>query len=339
MSIFKVFKKMEMCKYVVKKPFKGFLPEVGDFELWNEQYPPILKNGQFLVKAEYISTDPYLRSFANKRIAPYEQFGFQVGKVIESKNPEYPVSMNVVSHSGWRDYVVLNGERDHTFGIKPYDPQVGDLPLSMAVGALGMPGMTAYFGLLEICKPKSGEVVCVTSAAGAVGSIVGQIAKLKGCFVIGFAGSDEKVRILTEELGFDHVFNYKTVKDVKAAIFSVSNGIDCFFDNVGGDLSRAILECMKPNGRVAVCGSISSYGNPKHMNTPPIVNPLVQIKPFSFTQWDWKAQKAAMLQLREWIEAGTIRVKESVTNGFEELPGTFIAMLRGDMIGKVVVKV
>ena len=339
MRFLKAFNKMMVHKYVVKKPFQGFLPDPGDFEIKVENYiKHKLKNGQFLVKAEYISTDPYMRSFANKKLTPYEQFGFQVGKVVESKNPEYPVTMNVVSHSGWRDYVVLNGEPDDIFNIKPYDPQVGDLPLSLAVGALGMPGMTAYLGLLEVCKPEPGEVVCVSSAAGAVGSIAGQIAKLKGCKVIGFAGSDEKVRILTEELGFNHAFNYKTVKNVKEAIFSVSDGIDCYFDNVGGELSLNIMGCMNNNGRVAVCGSISSYGKPAELNLI-AVPPTVNLQSFSFTEWDWQQQKLALQQLREWIGRGSIKVKESVIDGFEELPDSFIAMLRGDKIGKVVVKV
>lgn len=338
MRFLKAFKKMMVHKYVVKKPFKGFLPDPGDFELLSENFEQKLKLGQFLVKAEYISTDPYLRSFANKHQPPYEQFGFQVGTVLESKNPEYPVKTTVVSHSGWRDYVVLDGEPDDTFHIKPYDPQVGDLPLSMAVGALGMPGMTAYLGLLEICKPKPGEVVCVSSAAGAVGSLAGQIAKMKGCKVIGFAGSDEKVRILTEEFRYDAAFNYKTVTNVKDAIFSVSDGIDCYFDNVGGQLSLQIMGCMKENGRVAVCGSLSSYGNPTKTNMIALP-PSIKVEPFSFTQWDWADQKAAIKHLKELIGRGSITVKESVANGFEELPGSFISMLRGDKVGKVVVKV
>lgn len=338
MPIFKISASMRLLKYIVRTPFKEYLPEPGDFEIVHENIPNI-KNGEFIVKAQYISTDPYLRSFANTRIAPYEQFGFQVGKVIDSKNPEYPTNMNVVSHSGWRDYAVLNGEPDDIFGIKPYDPQIGDLPLSLAVGALGMPGMTAYLGLLEVCKPKKGEVVCVTSAAGAVGSLVGQIAKIKGCTVIGFAGTDAKVHMLREELGFDHAFNYKTVTDIKGAIHSVVKGIDCFFDNVGGELSLNIMECMNKHGRIAVCGSISTYGGQQLVNKIPQMPSSVKVKSFSFTQWDWEQQNAAIHQLKEWVERGTIKVKESVANGFEELPDTFIAMLKGDKIGKAVVRV
>ncbi|CAH0689959.1 unnamed protein product [Spodoptera exigua] len=328
---------MIIKKYVVKKPFKDFLPEPGDFGVKNEKFDK-LKHGEFLVKTEYISTDPYLRSFANKRAVPYDQFGFQVGTVIESLNPKYPVNMTVVSHSGWRDYAVLNGRPDDIFGIKPYDPQIGKLPLSLAVGALGMPGITAYLGFSEICRPRAGDVVCVSSAAGTVGSIVGQIAKMKGCIVIGFAGSQEKVQFLRDELGFDHAFNYKEVKDVKAAILSVVNGIDCYFDNVGGELSAGIMQCMKRIGRVAVCGSISTYGNATDQKMPTVPN-NVKVQSFSFTQWDWEQQKAAIDQLKQWVQIGSIQTKEFVVQGFDQLPAAFIAMLRGDMMGKVVVKI
>lgn len=328
---------MRCLKYKVVNKFTDYLPKTNDFEVVHEKMPD-MKPGEFLVKAEYISVDPYLRSFASRRKVPYEQFSFQVGKVVESNNPEYPLKTYVVSHSGWRDYTILNGDADDIFGIKPYEPQIGDLPRSIAVGALGMPGMTAYLGFLEICKPKTGDVVCVTSAAGAVGSLVGQIAKLRGCTVIGFAGSPEKVQMLIDELGFDYAFNYKTEEDIKKAIKSVVPGIDCYFDNVGGELSANILECMNENGRVAECGSISTYGGP-YQHKKPKVHSSVKIASFSFTQWDWEQQSSTIRQLKDWIQQGHIKVKETVVNGFEELPDTFIAMLKGKNVGKSVVKV
>lgn len=329
--------RMRVIKYNVIHQFENFLPTLNDFEITHENVLP-LSPGEFMVKAEYISVDPYLRSFAHRRRVPYEQFSFQVGKIVESKNPEYPENTYVVSHSGWREYTVLDGSPDDIFGIKPYPPQIKDMPLSLAVGALGMPGMTAYLGMLEICKPKKGEVVCVTSAAGAVGSLAGQIAKLKGCTVIGFAGSDEKVKMLLEEFAFDHAFNYKTVKDVPVAIHSVVEGIDCFFDNVGGELAVNILKCMNKEGRVAECGSISTYGRSTRYKKPALPG-SVRVTSFSFAQWSWAEQNAAIHQLAQWIQKGTIKVKETVTNGFEVLPDTFIAMLKGDNVGKSVVKV
>lgn len=326
-------------KYVVKTAFKDFLPEKSDFEIIEESIIP-LSAGEFLVKAEYISVDPYMRSFAENIEVPYDQFGFQVGKVIESKNEEYPVNSHVVSHSGWKDYVVLNGNSDAMFCIKPYIPDIGRMPLSLSIGALGMPGITAYLGLLEICKPKHGEIVCVTSAAGAVGSLVGQIARLKGCVVIGFAGTDTKVQVLKQEFGFHHAINYKTERDIKATLRKIApNGIDCYFDNVGGELMKIIMECMKEYGRVAVCGAISTYGMDVPRQTKPNTRISVNVEAFSFTQWDWSKQSDALKQLKEWIQKGTVKAKETVANGFEELPATFIAMLKGESIGKAIVKI
>ncbi|CAB3248547.1 unnamed protein product [Arctia plantaginis] len=328
---------MRLVKYNVIKAFENYLPTLNDFEIAHENVPT-LGPGEFLVKAVYISVDPYMRSFAHRRKVPYEQFGFQVGKVVESQNSEYPENVYVVSHSGWREYTVLNGNPDDIFSLKPYQPQIGNLPLSLSLGALGMPGMTAYLGMVEICKPKKGEVVCVTSAAGAVGSIAGQIAKIKGATVIGFAGTDEKVQMLLEELNFDHAFNYKKEKDIMGTIRSTVEGIDCYFDNVGGELAMTILKCMNPEGRVAECGSISTYGK-SLANKKPALPGSVKIQSFSFAQWDWSQQSAALQHIRHWIEKGAIKVKESVANGFEVLPDTFIAMLKGDNVGKSLVKV
>lgn len=325
----------KLRKYIVKNAFKDYLPERSDFEIVEEPIPD-LKSGEFLVEAEYISVDPYMRSFANNFKVPYEQFGFQVGKVVESKNPEYVAGSHVVSHGGWRDFAVLTGEPDPIFNTKPYEPDVGDLPLSLSVGALGMPGITAYLGLLQVCKPKNGEVVCVTSAAGAVGSLVGQIAKIKGCTVIGFTGTDEKVQILQQELGFHHAFNYKTVTNVSESLNEVAGGIDCYFDNVGGDLAASIMKCMRDNGRVAVCGAISTYGQKRAKRAKP--RDSIKMEPFSFTQWERSQRHDALRQLKEWLQNGTIKAKETVTNGFEELPDTFIAMLKGQNIGKALVK-
>ncbi|KAJ0173843.1 hypothetical protein K1T71_010992 [Dendrolimus kikuchii] len=328
----------KLRKYIVKNEFQAYLPQRSDFEIVREVILPI-RNGEFLVKTEYVSVDPYMRSFATDLSVPYDQFGFQVGKVIDSKNPDYPKDSYVVSHSGWRDYVVLDGQPDEIFNIVPYKPQIESLPISLAIGALGMPGITAYLGLLEICAPRTGEVVCITSAAGAVGSLVGQIAKLKGCVVIGFTGSDEKVDVLKRDLGFHYAFNYKTETDVKETLRSVVKGIDCYFDNVGGDLASAIMECMNEQGRVAVCGAISTYGERTSRHKKLKMPVSVKIEAFSFTQWEWPKQCEALNNLKEWVKKGTIKAKETIANGFEELPDTFVAMLKGESIGKALVKI
>lgn len=164
---------------------------------------------------------------------------------------------------GWRSHTVFNPNDNHDLVMRPYVlPSFGKLPLSLGVGLLGMPGNTAYFGLLELCQPKEGEVVVVSGAAGAVGTIVGQIAKIKGCKVIGIAGSDDKCAWLTEELGFDHAINYKTEAVGELLKKYAPKGVDCYFDNVGGGLSSIVIGEMRDFGRISVCGSISSYNSP-----------------------------------------------------------------------------
>ncbi|XP_053613233.1 prostaglandin reductase 1-like isoform X2 [Plodia interpunctella] len=327
----------KLRKFMVIHNFTEFLPLTTDFQIEEEQINKLAPN-EFLVKAEYISVDPYMRSFAKGFQVPYEQFGFQVGKVKESRNAKFPVGANVVSHAGWRDYAVLNDTPDDIFGIHPYIPDLGRLSPSLAIGALGMTGLTAYLGLMEICRPKAGEVLVVTSAAGAVGSIAGQIGKVLGCTVVGFTGSDRKVKLIKEEFGFDHAFNYKTGNAYHILKEFVPNGVDCFFDNVGGELAGEIIRCMREYGRVANCGSISTYGDTTSSvkNIRTLVS--VQIESFSFTQWKPK-HEATFKQLKAWLESGTIKAKETIVKGFEELPNTFAAMLKGDTVGKAVVKV
>lgn len=338
-SIANAFTMRKLRKFRVKEAFKEFLPQITDFEIVEEPITS-LKPGEFLVKAKFISVDPYMRAFAEDYEVPYDQFGFQVGIVTESKNDDFPVNTHVVSHSGWADYVKLDGSSDEMFGITPYVPDIGNMPLSLSLGALGMPGMTAYLGLLEICKPKRGDIVCVTSAAGTVGSLVGQIAKLMGCVVIGFTGSDKKVKVLKEEFGFHHAFNYKTIEDVKHSLLSIApKGLNVFFDNVGGVLADTIMECMTEHGRVAVCGAISTYGQSLPRRRKPNTLISVNVESFSFTQWDWPRQSAALAQLKDWIQKGTVKAKETVANGFEQLPVMFVAMLKGENMGKSVVKI
>lgn len=183
--------------------------------------------------------------------------------MIESKNADYPVGAYVCGSFGWRTHTIISKNEAHDLVMRPYVlPSFGDLPLSLGLGHLGMPGNTAYFGFLEICKPKEGEVVVVSGAAGAVGSIVGQLAKIKGCKVIGIAGSDDKCAWLTEEMGFDHAINYKTEAVADVLKKYAPDGVDCYFDNVGGGLSSIVINSMREFGRISVCGSISSYNLP-----------------------------------------------------------------------------
>ncbi|XP_053621819.1 prostaglandin reductase 1-like [Plodia interpunctella] len=330
-------------KYVVKRHFQG-VPKREDFDVVEHDLPAI-KNGEILVKTEWISVDPYQRAYNSRYPTPYDQFGFQLAVVQDSKNPRFPVGSKVVSHKGWRDYTVIDPNAAPTPIDKVYKlPDLKGLSESLSVGAVGMPGATAYFGLLELCKPKPGETVVVTGAAGAVGSIVGQIAKLKGCKVIGFAGSDEKVSWLEKNLGFDNAFNYKTVDAVSALKQAAPKGIDCYFDNVGGELSSIIINQMNLYGRVAVCGSISGYNEdpdkiPKAtMIQPALVAKQLKIEGFLVARWHDRWAEA-FADLARWISSGQIKVEEHVTEGFDKVFDAFVGMLNGENQGKAVVKV
>ncbi|XP_047529425.1 prostaglandin reductase 1-like [Vanessa atalanta] len=333
-------------KYVVEKYFDG-IPKISDYRIVEYELPS-LRNGEILLKAEWISIDPYIRAYNRMNKVPYDQFSFQIGIVQESLDPNYPVGTRVVTHKGWCDYTIVSDKKAPVKDI-PNDilyklQDLKGLSPSLGIGALGMPGATAYLAFLEICKPKKGETVVVTGAAGAVGSIVGQIAKIKGCKVIGFAGSDNKVNWLEKELGFDKALNYKTV-DVQTALKSAApNGIDCYFDNVGGEISSTIMAQMNKKGRVAVCGSISSYNaDPSQMPKATIIQlPVIlnELKIEGFIIWEWFDRWfEAFDQLTAWIRNGQLKTPEHVTDGFDNLFEAFIGMMSGDNFGKAVVKV
>ena len=217
-----------------------------------EQPVPEPKNGEVLIRTLYISVDPYMRGRMNDRpsyIPPFKLgeplTGSVVGKVVESKTPDFKVGDFVNGFLEWADYSIAKRQDLHKL-----DPSIA--PISTALGILGMPGMTAYFGLLDITKPKAGETVVISGAAGAVGSTVGQIAKIHGCRVVGIAGSDEKVKYLTEELGFDAAINYKKANYVDDLHKACPKGVDIYFDNVGGDISDNVLKMINDNART--CG-------------------------------------------------------------------------------------
>lgn len=262
--------------------------------------------------------------------------------MLESKNPKYPVGAYVFGYFGWRTFSTFNPEDMES---KPYVlPEFGKLPRSLAIGAVGMPGNTAYFGLLEICKPKAGETLVVSGAAGAVGSLVGQIGKLKGLKVIGIAGSDDKCELLLKEWGFDHAINYKTANVDEELKKAAPNGVDCYFDNVGGEISSIVLHQMNNFGRISVCGSISVYNKaisdyPKLPDLQKLFNwKQLRMEGFIVMRWSnrWMEGLSHML---EWIKEGKVKYEETVTTGFENMPQAFIDMLSGKNIGKAVIKV
>lgn len=331
---------MKARAYIYKNRFVGF-PKKTDFELIEEELPH-LQNGEFLAEAVFISVDPYMRSWAQKLPLNVTMTGTQVAKIIQSRNNQFQIGQFIVGQFGWRTHTISDGKSGRDGFLPPYLlPEFGNLPLSYALGILGQPGNTAYFGLLEICKPKRGETVIVTGAGGAVGSIVGQIAKIHGCTVIGVAGTKEKGNWLTKTLKFDHFINYKTDNIAQKLKEIAPQGIDCFFDNVGGEICSIIVHHMNPNGRIALCGSISGY-NAVTMEkiTPfqrPMISNLLKMEGFQVLKWSDRWFDG-ISQNKKWIEGGQLIYQETITNGFENMFEAFVDMLNGGNVGKAVVK-
>ncbi|KAJ6640884.1 Prostaglandin reductase 1, partial [Pseudolycoriella hygida] len=328
-------------KYIYVERFVGE-PKLSDFKLVEEELPP-LKENEVLAEALFLSVDPYMRAYVDRLQIGQVMIGGQVAKVLDSKHPNYKVGDNIFGQFGWRTHTVFNPSSD-VFLLPPYVlPSFGDLPLSLGIGALGMPGNTAYFGFLEICEPKAGETVVVSGAAGAVGSLVGQIAKIKGCTVIGIAGSDDKCNWLKTELGFDHVINYKTEDIAKALRIAAPEGVDCYFDNVGGEMSSIVLQQMRLFGRISCCGSISCYNfdaneRPKvPLVQPSMVFSQLKMEGFIVNRWNNRWMEG-IRQMLKWIKEGQLKYNETTTDGFENIPTAFIEMLQGKNTGKAVIK-
>jgi NADPH-dependent curcumin reductase CurA len=318
------------------------MPKPSDFKLVEEPVPTP-GDGEMIVKALYISVDPYMRGRMNDAksyAAPVPiggvMVGGVVGQVIESKNSKFKIGDIVQGEFGWQEYALSNGQ-----GVRKIDPSIA--PISTAIGILGMPGLTAYFGLLDIGQPKPGETVVVSGAAGAVGMAVGQIAKIKGCRVIGIAGSDEKVKYIVDELGFDGAFNYKTTKNYVEKLKELCpNGIDVYFDNVGGPITDAVIPLLNVKARLAICGQISQYNVEKPEQGPRWLWALIvkqaRVEGFLVFQF-FDRFTAAAAEMAGWIKEGKLKYREDIVEGFDNLPQAFIGMLQGDNLGKRLVKV
>ncbi|KAL5481908.1 hypothetical protein EMCRGX_G022182 [Ephydatia muelleri] len=329
-------------KYVLKSHFQG-LPKREDLEIVEEELPP-LKDGEILTETLWLSVDPYMRPYSQRMKLGDTMIGELVAKVTESKNPGYAVGDVIVANVGWRTHTILGESffQQSMPKIRKVDPSI-NLPSSTAVGILGMPGATSYYGFLNICSPKSGETLVVTGAAGAVGSAVGQIAKIKGCRVVGFAGSDDKVAYL-KSIGFDEAINYKTVTSLSDAVKKACpNGVDMFFDNVGGEFFEVVLSQMNTFGRVSVCGCISQY----NLEEPPKARPVSslilfhQLKVEGFLVWRWNIEEwaASFKEIAQWIQEGKLKYEETVTEGFDKMFDAFLGLFKGENLGKAVVKV
>ncbi len=316
------------------------MPKESDFQIV-EIPTPTPDDGQVLIKSIYISVDPYMRGrLRDAYIRPIGigevMSGGVVGKVVESRHPGFIVGDYVEGMLPWQEYSVSDGS-----GLRHIDVKLA--PVSTALGVLGMPGLTAYFGLLEICDPKPGETVVVSGAAGAVGSTVGQIAGIRGCRVVGIAGSDEKINFIVNELGFDAAFNYKTVSDYRAKLAELCpNGIDVYFDNVGGAITDAVFTLINSHARISVCGQISQYNLEKPEPGPRLLPYLLarqaKAQGFLVSQFAARAEEGRT-RLAEWLVTGKLKYKEHIVQGFENTPRAFIGMLQGENIGKQLVQV
>lgn len=326
-------------KFLLAKHFVG-APNLEDFKIVEEELPD-LKDGEFLAEAVYLSVDPYMRAYCYRMIEGTPMVGNQVAKIIESKSDEFPVGKYIAAQFDWQTHTISSAD-----GVgNPYIlPDLEDLPLSYGLGVLGSPGNTAYFSFLDICKPKAGETVVITGAAGAVGIIVGQVAKLQSCEVIGITGSDDKGQYLVDNFGFDAYVNYKRDNLEEQLKRAAPEGIDCYFDNVAGEISTTIIKQMNMFGRICVCGSISSYNTdindpPKvscvqlHMLQKQLVMQGFQVMPYRSRIFE------SINQHLEWLRAGKLKYIETITEGFENMPKAFIEMLEGRNLGKAAVKV
>jgi NADPH-dependent curcumin reductase CurA len=318
------------------------LPKESDFRLVDSPMPKA-GSGEVLVQTLYLSVDPYMRArmsgvntYARGLETGEVMIGSVVGRVVESNDPRIAVGDIVEGMLGWQEYAV-----SHAKPLRRIDPSVA--PVSTALYVLGIPGVTAYFGLLDICKPQPGETVVVSGAAGAVGSLVGQIAKLKRCRAIGVAGSNAKIRYITGELGFDGGFNYRETEDYYARLKDLCpNGIDVYFDNVGGRITDEVMRLINTRARISVCGQISQYNAEEPEMGPRWLGQLVikqaKVEGFLVHQFADRFEDG-FKQLTAWVREKRLKYREDVVEGIENAPKAFIGMMEGRNIGKRLVKV
>jgi NADPH-dependent curcumin reductase len=303
--------------------------------------------GQVLVRNHYLSLDPYMRgrmsdqkSYAAPQPIGEVMIGGTVGEVVASRADGFAPGDWVVGMGGWQEYAVHGGE-GRPAGLRKVDPT--HVPLSAYLGAVGMPGVTAWYGLNAICEPKAGETVAVSAASGAVGGVVGQLAKAKGCRVIGVAGGKEKCDYVVGELGFDACLDYKatpTLEGFHAALREVTpGGVDCYFENVGGMVLDAMMAQMNAFGRIAVCGMIAGYsGAPIAMHFPQLIL-VSRLKMQGFVVSEQPAAwPKALPELGALVASGQLKYRETIASGLDSAPGAFIGLLKGKNFGKQLVK-
>jgi len=320
---------------------KGMLAP-GDLQLVESPLPEV-QDGQALAHVRYLSVDPTMRIWMAD-IAQYmppvalgevmRAFGF--AEVVESRHPHYKKGDKIVGLTGLQDYVLIDGEQKGTFQKIPAVPFVSDTAF---LGVLGINGVTAYFGMMEIAKPEKGETLVVSAAAGATGSIAGQIGKIHGCRVVGIAGSDDKCKWLTGELGFDAAVNYKHPDWKEQLAAATPKGVDIDFENVGGEIMNAVLNRMNLHGRVVLCGLISGYTkeDPALASFATVLIKRLRVQGFLIVDYASRFTEAAM-QLGKWKMFGKLKDRETLVEGLEKAPEAINMLFTGGNIGKLIVK-
>ena len=317
-------------------------PVLGDFKFIDESMPSALE-GEILLKTLYVSVDPYLRGRMNDSKSYVPSFELNkpiqsgiIAEIIVSNHTSFKEGEFVSGNLEWKEYQISNGN-----GLNKLNAKASEL--TPYLGILGMTGLTAYLGLTEIGCPKPGETLVVSGAAGAVGSVVGQIGKILGCKVVGIAGSDEKTEMLRSKFKFDQAINYKTTSDMKEAIRQACpNGVDIYFDNVGGEISDAVLANINKYARLPVCGAISLYNETKQP-VGPRLQPIILTKSatmrgFIVSDFSGKFSEAIQL-LAHWLKEGKLTFAETIVEGFDHIPQAFIDLFEGKNEGKMIVKV
>jgi NADPH-dependent curcumin reductase CurA len=318
---------------------KGWVQE-SDFKLVETDCPKP-GEGEVLLKTLYLSVDPYMRnrmddtkSYSAKVEIGQVMVGGTLSEVVESNNPRFQPGDTVASNAGWQKYVVSDGKE-----LRRVDPEL--IPLTAYLGTAGMPGVTAWVGLFEIAQLKEGENVVVSAASGAVGSVAGQLAKLKGCRVVGIAGGKDKCDYVVQELGFDECIDYKAPDFYANLKKATPNGVDVYFENVGGPILDAVLRQMNPFGRIPVCGLISEYNATEPYglkNYRVFLTMRLRVQGFIVSEFP-QSWPEALDQLSKWVAEGKLKYRETITEGLENAPKAFIGMLRGENFGKQLVKV
>ncbi|AJP57753.1 NADP-dependent oxidoreductase [Pandoraea vervacti] len=313
-------------------------PTLDNFHLAAPELPE-LGDGQVLVRNFYLSLDPYMRgrmsdtkSYAPPQPLDTVMIGATVGEVIESRHPDWQPGDAVTAMFGWQEYGISDGSNLR----KLHDTRV---PMSVYLGAAGMPGVTGWYGLNRIIAPKAGETVAVSAASGAVGSVVGQLAKRAGCRVVGIAGGEQKCTYVRETLGFDACIDYKAGNVFEALRDAAPDGIDGYFENVGGEIFDAVLRNMNAHSRIALCGMIAGYnGEPIPLKYPSLLlTQRVKLEGFIVTE-HLDVWPQALKELTDAIAAGELRYRESMTQGIESAPAAFLGLLKGENFGKQIVR-